>query len=288
MVEKVAVIGAGQVGPGIAQVFAQSGKYTVYLFDIQEHALKKGIEKIKNNLSKAVEKKRLTPEAANKVVQSIIPVHDLREAVNRAEFIVEAVPENVAVKKNLLSSVENLSAPNTIIVSNTSSISITELGSALKKPMRFAGMHFFNPAQIIRLIEVIPGKNTSESTINAVVKTAQSIGKEPVIIHKDVPGFVVNRLLMLALNEAAALYESGIASIEDIDKSVKLGLNWPMGPLELIDLIGVDTVVSICNVLEKDLGSKYKPSKILSDMCSKGLLGRKTGKGFYKYNESFI
>lgn len=282
-IQKVTVLGTGVIGPGIAQVFAQNGLCQVNLYNDKEAAVRNAMHRIQSNLSKLVEKTKLSAEIVDQIVGRIQPITDLKCAVKDADLIVEAVTEDSEIKKSLLSKVDKFAKQATLIVTNTSSINITDLSSAISQPERFAGMHFFNPAQIIRLVEVIPGKDTSQETIQAIVEISKRLGKEPVVIQKDTTGFVVNRVLMLALNEAATLVGEAIATPENVDKAVKLGLNWPMGPLALIDFIGVDTVVAISKVMEKDLGSKYGPSQVLLDMQLRGLLGRKTGKGFYNY-----
>ncbi len=282
-IKKVAVLGAGQMGLSIAQIAAQVAECEVYLYDIKKDALKNAIVTIKRNLQTCVDKGKMTAAEFNKVTAKIHPVFDLEAAVKVAELIIEAVPENLEIKKAVLSQTDRTSKPEAFIVSNTSSISISELASSTKRPEKFAGMHFFNPAQVIKLVEVVRGEKTSDETVEVIVSAAKKMGKDPVIIRKDSSGFVVNRIIILALNEAASLVWEGVASPEEVDKAIKLGLNWPMGPLALIDFIGVDTVLSICEVLQKNLGPKYSPCPILATMVKKGTLGCKTGKGFYDW-----
>ena len=202
-----------------------------------------------------------------------------------ADLIIEAVPENVKLKKSVLSEVDKFAKPDAILASNTSSISITELASATSRPEKFCGLHFFNPPQLMKLIEMIRGAKTSDETIDLVVDVTKKMEKEPVVVKKDCAGFIVNRILVPALNEAISLVWEGIAEPEDVDKAIRLGLNWPMGPLKLADYLGLDTTLSIAEVLRDDLGPKYSPSPLLRQMVRAGLLGRKTGKGFYDWTK---
>ena len=282
-IKKVAVLGAGQMGLSIAQIAAQVAKCEVYLYDIKKDALKNAIVTIKRNLQTCVDKGKMTVAEVNKVTAKVHPVFDLEAAVKYAELIIEAVPENLEIKKAVLLQIARTAKPEAFIVSNTSSICISELASSTKRPEKFAGMHFFNPAQVIKLVEVVRGEKTSDETVEVIVNFAKKMGKDPVVIRKDSSGFVVNRIIILALNEAASVVWEGVASPEEVDKAIKLGLNWPMGPLALIDFIGVDTVLSICEVLQKNLGPKYSPCPILAKMVEKGSFGCKTGKGFYDW-----
>jgi 3-hydroxybutyryl-CoA dehydrogenase len=228
----------------------------------------------------------ITEAEVNEVLARIHPMLDLKEAVADADLIIEAVPEKVELKKNVFTEVDRHAKPEAIIVSNTSSISITELASATHRPERVCGMHFFNPPQLMKLIEIIRGAKTSDETVNVIVDVSKRMGKEPVIVKKDSPGFIVNRVLIPALNEAMFLVHEGIADPEDIDKAITLGLNWPMGPLKLLDYVGLDTTLSIMEVFQRELGDpKYRPCPLLKQMIRAGLLGRKTGEGFYDWKK---
>jgi 3-hydroxybutyryl-CoA dehydrogenase len=283
MTEKIAIIGAGLMGHGIATQAALVGKYKVTLCDIDEKCLDKGMNLISDWLEKSTNKKCITEIEKKEALDRIDSTTDLAKAVRQADFVIEAVTENKEIKKMLLKEVGSLASNDTIVVTNTSSIRITELSEVMTYPENFAGMHFFNPPQLMELVEVIKGEKTADNTIQSVLNLAHKIGKGTVIVKKDCPGFIVNRILMAALNEAVDLYYSGVAEKEDIDRAIKLGLKWPMGPLQLVDQIGVDTVISIDEVLGKELDSYFLPRAELKEMKKKGHLGRKTGKGFYDW-----
>jgi len=273
------------MGHGITQVAAQIGKYEVYMRDVEQRFLDNGMNMIHKSLQKFVSKGQITEDELNETIARIHPTLDIKEAVSNADLIIEAVPEKIELKKATFREVDNLAPTHAIIASNTSSISITELGSATKRPEKVCGMHFFNPPQLMKLVEIIKGAKTSEETIQTVLEVAQKMQKETVLVKKDCPGFIVNRILIPALNEAVALYWEGVAERDDIDKAIKLGLNWPMGPLMLLDYIGADTTLAIANVLQKELDPKFHPHTGLKQMVKAKLLGRKTGKGFYDWTQ---
>ena len=284
-VRKITVLGAGLMGHGIAQVAAQVAKFEVTLRDIKQEFLDKGMSMINTSLQRFLKKGVITENEVNETLRRIHPILDLKEAVADADLIIEAVPENVKLKKSVLSEVDKFAKPDAILASNTSSISITELASATSHPEKFVGLHFFNPPQLMKLIEIIRGAKTSDETINIIVEVAEKMEKEPVVVKKDCAGFIVNRILVPALNEAISLVWEGIAEPEDVDKAIRLGLNWPMGPLKLADYLGLDTTLSIAEVLRDDLDPKYSPCPLLRQMVRAGLLGRKTGKGFYDWTK---
>jgi len=285
-VKKVAVLGAGLMGHGIAQVAAQIAKYDVSLRDVKQEFLDNGMNMIKKSLQSFLKREKISEKEVEETLKRIHPTLDIKEAVTDASLIIEAVPENVELKKKMYREVEKFAPEDAFIGSNTSSISITELASATRRPEQFCGMHFFNPPQLMRLIEIIRGVKTSDETINTIVEVTKRMGKEPVVVNKDCPGFVVTRVLIPALNEAMYLVWEGIAEPEDIDKAIKLGLNWPMGPFTLLDYLGLDTVLSITGVFQNEIGDpKYRPCPLLRQMVKAGLLGRKTGKGFYDWTE---
>lgn len=285
-VKRVAVLGAGLMGHGIAQVAAQFGGYEVFLRDVEQRFLDRGLEMIRDSLSRFVRKGVLAESEVPKVLGRIHPTLSLEEAVGEADLVIEAVPENPAIKREVFEQVDRLAPPHAVLASNTSSISITLLASYTKRPSKVVGMHFFNPPQLMKLVEIVRGELTADETVEVARRVAERLGKETVVVKKDSPGFIVNRILIPALAEAVQLVEEGVATPEEIDKAVRLGLNWPMGPLTLLDYVGNDTTLAIAEVLYSEFGDpKYRPPYLLKRMVRAGLLGRKSGRGFYEWTE---
>jgi 3-hydroxybutyryl-CoA dehydrogenase len=278
-VEKIQVVGAGQMGSGIAQVSAQAG-LAVRLADVDEAALEKGLETIQKNLSRSVEKERISQEEMDEVLARIEPG---TEYAADADLAIEAVVELAEVKAEVFRALDEILGDDAILASNTSSISITELAAATRRPERFIGMHFFNPVPLMQLVEIVRGLQTADETYSTVHELALRLDKEPVEV-RDFPGFVSNRILMPMINEATYCVMEGVAGPEEVDAVMKLGMNHPIGPLALADLIGLDTCLHIMEVLHKGFGdSKYRPCPLLRRYVAAGRLGRKSGRGFYEY-----
>lgn len=280
--EKIFVLGAGTMGAGIVQAFAQKG-YEVIVRDIKDEFVERGLAGINKNLSKLVSKGKITDEAKEDILSRISGTTDMNLAAD-CDLVVEAAIENMKIKKEIFAELDKICKPETILASNTSSLSITEVASATSRPEKVIGMHFFNPAPVMKLVEIIRGMATSQETFNSVKELSLAIGKDPVEVV-EAPGFVVNRILIPMINEASFILQEGIASVEDIDTAMKFGANHPMGPLALGDLIGLDVCLAIMDVLYNETGdTKYRASSTLRKYVRAGWLGRKTGKGFYNYN----
>ncbi|MGL5351414.1 MAG: 3-hydroxybutyryl-CoA dehydrogenase [Cetobacterium sp.] len=278
---KVFIIGAGVMSTGIAQVFATGG-HDVLITDISESALLNSKKSITKSLSKLVEKEKITEDIKINILSKIETTLNLKDAKD-ADLVIEAISEKISLKKELFSKLDSICSEKTIFATNTSSLSITEIATATKYPERFIGMHFFNPAPVMKLVEIIKGYTTSSEVYETILSLSKNLGKEPVLCE-EAPGFVVNRILIPMINEAVGILADGVASTEDIDNAMKYGANHPIGPLALGDLVGLDVVLAIMDVLSSEFGdSKYRAHPLLKKMVRAGKLGRKSGEGFYKY-----
>jgi 3-hydroxybutyryl-CoA dehydrogenase len=280
-IEKIQVVGAGQMGSGIAQVAAQAG-LAVHLADVEQEMIEKGLETIKKNLTRSVEKERISQEEMDEAMGRI---ESGTEYAQDADLAIEAAPETMEIKTEVFQALDEQLKEEAILASNTSSLSITRLGAQTNRPEKFIGMHFFNPVPALKLVEIIRGIETSDETYEAVRELAERLEKTPVEVQ-DFPGFAVNRVLVPMINEAVYCVMEGVAEPEDVDTAMKLGTNQPMGPLELADLIGLDTCLHVMQVLHEGFGdTKYRPCPLLKRYVAAGRLGRKSGRGVFEYDQ---
>jgi len=281
-IQNVVVIGSGTMGSGIAYVAATAG-YNVTIVDQKQEFLDKGMSKIKQKLKEGIERNKMSPAEAQKISQKFKTTTNTAEAAQSADLVIEAVFENMDVKKEIFSTLSANASSETILASNTSTLSISEIATVVDNPERVVGMHFFNPPEAMKLVEVVIGEKTSDATKEIATNFAQDIGKTA-IPAKDSPGFIVNRLLVPMLNEAIKLYDEGVASIEDIDQAAVLGADFPAGPFTLADMVGLDVALASMRTLERELGDCYAPSPTLVEKVENGKLGMKTGEGFHNYS----
>jgi 3-hydroxybutyryl-CoA dehydrogenase len=282
-IQTVAVLGAGTMGRGIAQVAAQGG-YVTHLFDVAEAALEKARQNVERTLEKGVKLGKVAADDATATLGRLHYQTAIAPAVADADLVIEAVPETRALKRSTFAEVARSCPEEALFASNTSGLSITEIASASGRADRFAGMHFFNPVHLMKLVELVRGLETTEATLATMAEVAVRMGKEVVVV-REAPGFVTSRINALIGNEAFRMLESGVATAEDIDKALKLGLNHPMGPFEMVDLVGLDVRYSILQHLHATLGETYRPSNLIAQYVKAGRLGRKVGKGVYVYDE---
>lgn len=281
--EKVAVIGAGTMGHGIAQVSAMAG-YDVAIYDARAEAMAQALQRIGENLAKGVSLGKLSEEARTAALQRVRRVASLEDAVADAVIVLEAVPESLALKQEVFRAVEGAAPADALLATNTSSLSITEMAAALERPERFLGLHFFNPVHLMALVEVVRGRATTDATVDRAKAFVAQIGKEPVLVN-DSPGFASSRLGVLLGLEAMRMVEEGVAEPQAIDRAMELGYRHPMGPLRLTDLVGLDVRLSVAEYLHEKLGERFRPPEILRCLVAEGRLGKKSGRGFYDWSE---
>lgn len=282
-IQTIAVLGAGTMGRGIAHVGALAG-FTTHLYDTDPAALARAEAAIHRNLARGVELKKVTAAAAESARGALHLAATLPAAVAAADLVIESAPESIALKVQLFGEIDRLAPERALLASNTSALSITEMAAATRRPDRFAGMHFFNPVHVMKLIELVRGLETSAATLAALRAAGERMGKEIVLVN-EAPGFVTSRINALIGNEAFRMLQEGVASASDIDKALKLGLNHPMGPFEMVDLVGLDVRLSILEYLHRALGEAYRPNLLLVQHVRAGRLGRKVGRGVYTYDE---
>lgn len=282
-IQTITVLGAGTMGAGIAHVAALGG-YAAHLYDVDEEQLRRAEQRIHKNLDKGVELGKVDADKAEEAKTRLRLQVDLAAAVGQADLVIEAAPESMALKLELFDKVVRDAPAEALLASNTSGLSITEMAAATGRPGRFAGMHFFNPVHIMRLLELVRGLETDDETVAALRDVGERMGKEVVVV-RDVPGFATSRINALIGNEAFRMLEQGVASPEDIDKALKLGLNHPMGPFEMVDLVGLDVRLAILEHLHDTLGETFRPTNLMRQYVKAGRLGRKTGRGVYTYDE---
>jgi len=280
-ITKIAVLGAGTMGHGIAHA-AIAGGYQTRMYDVNETAVAKGRGAIEAIVAKGVDLGKVSPDAAAAMLGRLSETSTLADALHDADFVIEAAPERIDLKLALFAQIEQLAPPNAVIASNTSALSITEMAGSLTHPSRVAGMHFFNPVHRMKLVEIVQALESAPGTIEAIEEVSRAMGKETVLVRES-PGFITTRVNASIGNEAFYMLMEGVASARDIDKALKLGLNHPMGPFELVDLVGLDTRLSILEYLHRSLGEKYRPCPLLAQYVKAGRLGRKVGKGVYEY-----
>lgn len=282
-IKKIAVLGAGVMGAGIAQVAAQGG-YEVMIRDLRHTLVQRGLHGIEKSLDNSINNGAITTEARDQIMSRITGVTDLSE-IHEADMVIESIVENMSVKKQVFAELDGIFAEDVVLATNTSSLSIAEIASGTKHKNRIIGMHFFYPVPFMSLIEVVKGIETSDQTVKRTIDVTRNMGKECILVERESPAFIVNRIIAPMINEAVGIYAEGLASREDIDQAMKLGAGMPVGPLEMADRLGVDTIYSvILNMYEEFRDSKYRPHPLLSTMMRAGHFGRKTGRGFYEYN----
>jgi len=281
---RLTIVGGGIMGSGIAYAAAAVAGFEAVLNDLSNERLDQGLRAITQLLDGGIERGKLRPEDKSAILARLHLEQDLTAAVDGAGLVIEAVPEDLELKRKIFGRLDRITSPDTVLATNTSSLSISEIASATGDPSRVIGMHFFNPVAKMKLIEIVRGKETSEEAFRIVENVAHQMGKETVDVHES-PGFVTSRINALIGNEAFHMLEAGVASAEDIDKAVKLGLNHPMGPFEMIDMVGLDTRLGVLNYLHERLGETYRPSSLLVQFVREGRLGRKVGRGVYDYRE---